>query len=182
VSGSIALAMDIEIGFIDRLFAAPIARSAIVMGRLAATAVLGLVSAAWFLGLGLVFGAHIKGGVGGVIVVVVLLALNAAAFGSLGAALALKSGSPSVAQGVFPIVFVILFLSSAYFPRNLLLEPAKTIADWNPLSLIAESLRDPIVSGLTWDATLKGLGGIAIIAGVGVFLSAASLRSRLRAG
>jgi ABC-2 type transport system permease protein len=77
---------------------------------------------------------------------------------------------------------VILFLSSAYFPRNLLLEPAKTIADWNPLSLIAESLRDPIVSGLTWDATLKGLGGIAIIAGIGVFLSAASLRSRLRAG
>jgi ABC-2 type transport system permease protein len=182
VSGSIALAMDIEIGFIDRLFAAPIARSAIVIGRLAATAVLGVVSAAWFLGMGLVFGAHIKGGVGGVVVVVVLLALNAAAFGSLGAALALKSGSPSVAQGVFPIVFVILFLSSAYFPRNLLLEPAKTIADWNPLSLVAESLRDPIISGLTWDATLKGLGGVAIIAGVGVFLSAASLRSRLRTG
>ena len=27
-------------------------------------------------------------------------------------------------QGIFPLVFVILFLSSAFFPRDLLLEPA----------------------------------------------------------
>ena len=40
---------------------------------------------------------------------------------SIGAALALKSGKASVAQGIFPLVFVILFLSSAYFPRELLL-------------------------------------------------------------
>ena len=37
VSGAIALAMDIEIGFIDRLVAAPIARSSFVLGRLVAT-------------------------------------------------------------------------------------------------------------------------------------------------
>ena len=40
-SGGIALALDIEIGFIDRLLAAPISRVAIVLGRLAATAVAG---------------------------------------------------------------------------------------------------------------------------------------------
>jgi ABC-2 type transport system permease protein len=108
--------------------------------------------------------------------------LNAVAFGLIGAALALKSGNASTAQGIFPLVFVILFLSSAYFPRELLLEPAKTIADWNPMSLIAEGLRHPIVEGLTWKATLKGLGGIAIVAGIGAVLSAAALRSRLRAG
>ena len=51
---------------------------------------------------------------------------------------------------------MILFLSSAFFPRNLLLEPAKTIADWNPMSLIAEGLREPIISGLSLDATLEG--------------------------
>ena len=182
VSGSIALAMDIEIGFIDRLFAAPIPRWTIVVGRLTATATLGVLSGAWFLTIGLVFGAHIEGGVAGALVIVLLVALNAAAFGALGAALALKSGSPSVAQGIFPLVFVILFLSSAYFPRNLLLEPAKTIADWNPMSLIAEGLRDPVISGLTWSSAMKGLGGVAIIAGIGVVLSAASLRARLRAG
>ena len=49
VSGGIALALDIEIGFIDRLVAAPIPRAAIVLGRLVATAVLGALSGVWFL-------------------------------------------------------------------------------------------------------------------------------------
>jgi ABC-2 type transport system permease protein len=112
----------------------------------------------------------------------VLVALNAIAFGTIGAALALKSGNASTAQGVFPIVFVILFLSSAYFPQGLLLEPAKSVAEWNPMSLIADGLRDPVISELTLADTAKGLAGIAIVAGIGTVLSAAALRSRLRAG
>jgi ABC-2 type transport system permease protein len=182
VSGAIALAMDIEIGFVDRLIAAPIARASFVLGRLMATATLGLVSAVWFLTIGLVFGAHIEGGVAGALVVIALVVLNALAWGTVGAALALKSGRASTAQGIFPIVFVILFLSSAFFPRGLLAEPAKTIARWNPMSLIAEGLRDPVISGLTVHSTLKGLAGIAIVAGIGSLLSAWALRARLRTG
>jgi ABC-2 type transport system permease protein len=182
VSGAIALALDIEIGFIDRLVAAPIARASFVLGRLIATGVLGLVSGAWFITIGLVFGAHFESGVAGVIVIVALVGLNALAWGTVGAALALKSGRASTAQSIFPIVFVILFLSSAYFPRQLLQEPAKTIAKWNPMSLIAESLRHPVIADLTWADTLKGLGGIAIVAGIGSVLCFAALRSRLRAG
>jgi ABC-2 type transport system permease protein len=182
VSIAIALALDIEIGFIDRLVAAPIARTSFVLGRLIAAGVLGLVAALWFLAVGLVFGAHIAGGVAGALVVVVLVVLNAVAWGLCGSALALKSGRASVAQSIFPIVFVILFLSSAFFPRSLLLEPAKTIADLNPMSLIAEGMRDPVISGLSLGSTLKGLGGIAIIAAIGTALCAWSLRARMRTG
>ena len=42
VSGGIALALDIESGFMDRLIASPISRAAIVVGRLVATAVMGV--------------------------------------------------------------------------------------------------------------------------------------------
>src|SRR3954462_15556241 len=56
VSGAIALALDFEMGFIDRLFVAPISRYSIVAGRLAATAVLGLLTGVWFLAVGLIFG------------------------------------------------------------------------------------------------------------------------------
>ena len=180
VSAAIALALDIEMGFIDRLVAAPIARASFVLGRLGATGVLGLISGLWFLAVGLVFGAHIEGGVGGALVVLGLVVLNAIAFGTLGAALALNSGSASVAQGIFPIVFVILFLSSAFFPQDLLLEPAKTIAEWNPMSLIADGLREPIISGVSLDVTLEALGGIAIIGAIGVVLCARGLRKHLR--
>jgi ABC-2 type transport system permease protein len=133
----------------------------------------------WFLAVGLLFGAHIEGGIAGALLVIVLVMLNATAFGTLGAALALKAKSASTAQGIFPLVFVILFLSSAFFPENLLLEPAKTIAEWNPLSLIADGIRDPIISDLSLQPTLEALGGIALIAGIGSALCVWGLRSRI---
>jgi ABC-2 type transport system permease protein len=182
VSAGIALALDIEIGFIDRLIVSPVSRASILIGRLSATAVLGAVSGLWFLTVGLVFGAHIKGGVGAFLLVVLLSALCAGAFGAIGAALALRTGTASVVQGIFPLVFVILFLSSAFFPRNLLLEPSHTIADWNPMSLIAEGIRDPVIYGLSWSAFGKGIAGIAIVMAIGAAWSTSAMRRRLRTG
>ncbi|MEX2193729.1 MAG: ABC transporter permease [Thermoleophilaceae bacterium] len=181
ISGGIALAIDIEMGFIDRLLAAPIARWTMVAGRLMATFVLGFVAAVWFLVIGLMFGAEIQGGALGVLLVLLMVPASAAAFGGLAAALALYTGRASVVQSIFPLVFVIIFLSSAFFPRELLLEPASSIADWNPLSFIAEGLRDPIVSGVSGGPLVKALGSIAIVGMLGVGLSAAALRARLRA-
>lgn len=181
VSGGVALALDFELGFADRLLAAPIPRWAVVAGRLAATAAMGVVAAAWFLAIGLAFGAHVEGGVGGALVVLFLGGLAAAAFGGLGAALAIASGQASVVQGTFPIAFVILFLSSAFFPQELMLEPAATAAEYNPLSFIAEGLREPVVHGLSAEAILAGLAGIAAVAALGLVLTALALRARLRA-
>ena len=182
VSAGISLALDIEIGFIDRLIAAPVRRSVIVLGRLVATMVLGAMSALWFLGIGLIFGAHIQGGVAGFLLVVLLVALCAGAFGSIGAAIALKSGTASVVQGIFPLVFVILFLSSAYFPRDLLLQPAESIAQWNPMSFIVEGIREPIAFGMDSAHVLKALLGIGIVGAIGAVLSSWALRARLRSG
>ena len=52
-----------EMRFTDRLYAAPIARSSVVLGRLAATAMLGAIIAVYFIALGLIFGASIHEGV-----------------------------------------------------------------------------------------------------------------------
>ena len=93
------------------------------------------VHAVWFLAVGLIFGATIEEGVPGALLMIVLVTLAAVAFGTLGAAIALRTGSASVVQGLFPLVFVILFLSSAFFPADLLLEPAQTIAEYQPAQL-----------------------------------------------
>jgi ABC-type multidrug transport system permease subunit len=181
-SGGIALAVDIEMGFTDRLLAAPISRYAIVLGRLAATAVLGAFSAIWFIVVGLIFGMQIEEGVPGALVMIVFVSLSAVAFGGIGAAVALRTGKASVVQGLFPLVFVVLFLSSAFFPSNLMLQPASTIAEYNPLSFIVEGVRDPVISSLSLDAVAKALGAVALIGGVSIGLSAAALRQRLRSG
>jgi ABC-2 type transport system permease protein len=181
-SGGIALAVDIEMGFTDRLLAAPVPRAAIVAGRLAGTAALGTFSALWFLAIGLIFGAHIVDGVGGALLVIALVTLSAIAFGGIGAAIALRTGSASVVQGLFPLVFVILFLSSAFFPANLILEPAKSVAQVNPLSFIVEGIRDPIISTVSGHALWKALAAIAGVGAISIWLSARALRYRLRTG
>ena len=181
-SGGIALAVDIEMGFTDRLFAAPIPRFAIVLGRLAGTAALGLFAALWFLAIGLIFGAEIEGGVAGALLAMVLVTASAMAVGGIGAAIALRTGSASVVQGLFPLVLVVLFLSSAFFPQELMIEPAKTIAEYNPLSFIVEGVRDPIISGIDATETLEAVAAIAGIVVLGLVLSARALRHRLRVG
>jgi len=181
-SGGIALAVDIEMGFTDRLLAAPISRFSIVLGRLVGTAALGAFSAVWFIALGLIFGAQIEEGVAGVALMIGFVTLSAVAFGGLGAAIALRTGSASVVQGLFPLVFVVLFLSSAFFPTSLMLEPAASVADYNPLSFIVEGIREPVISSLSGEAFLEAFGAIALIAAFSLGLSALALRRRLRTG
>jgi ABC-2 type transport system permease protein len=181
-SGGIALAIDIEMGFNDRLLVAPIPRFAIVAGRLAGTAVMGTITGIWFLTLGLIFGVTIEEGLLGALLMIALVTLAALAFGTLGAALALRTGSASVVQGAFPLVFVILFLSTAFFPADLLLEPAQTVARYNPLSFIVDAVRDPVISVFSGKELLQGLAGIVLVGGIGLTLSSMALRRRLRMG
>jgi ABC-2 type transport system permease protein len=181
-SGGIALALDIESGFTDRLFAAPISRFAIVLGRLAGTAVLGALTAVWFLAIGLIFGARIEEGVPGALLMILLVTMSAVAFGAIGSAIALKSGKASVVQGLFPLVFVILFLSTAFFPEQLLLEPARSVAAWNPLSFVVEAVRDPVISAFSGKLFIEGLLAVALVGAFGLVMSALALRSRLRTG
>jgi ABC-2 type transport system permease protein len=181
-SGAIALAIEIETGFTDRLLASPIARFTIVLGRLAGTGALALFGTVWFFAVGLIFGARIEGGVGGAAVALVLAAAAALAIGGIIAAIALRTGNSSVVQGLFPLVFVVLFLSTAFFPQDLMVEPAKTIAVYNPLSFIVEGIREPIISGVSGSDLRDALLAIAGIAVVSAFLSSRALRYRLRTG
>jgi ABC-2 type transport system permease protein len=180
--GGVALAVDLELGFADRLFAAPISRFAIVLGRLAGVAALAALGAVWFIAIGLIFGASFEQGVPGMLVMILLTALAAAAFGGLSAAIALYSGQAAVVQGLFPLVFVILFLSTAFFPDDLLLQPAKAVAHYNPVSFIVDGVREPVISSLTLKSFAEAIGAIALVGAISVALSALALRHRLRVG
>ena len=181
-SGAIALAVELETGFTDRLLASPISRFTIVLGRLAGTGALAIFGSTWFLVIGLIFGAEIDGGVAGAVVAILLAASASLALGGIVAAIALRTGNASVVQGLFPMVFVLLFLSTAFFPQELMVEPAKTIATYNPLSFIVDGIRDPIVSGISASDIRDALLSILGIAVLGAYLSARALRYRLRTG
>ena len=180
VMQGIGTALEIEGGFFDRLVAAPIPRVSIVLGRILAGSAIAAGQVAWFLVLGLLFGAHVAGGVPGVLLVLVIGVLAGTGFAALGVVLALRARNASTVQGIFPLVFVILLVSSAWFPRSLLQAPASWFAEYNPLSYIAEGMRDPIISSVSATPVLEGVGAAAAMTAFFVALSVWALRGRLR--
>lgn len=180
LQAGIAVALEIESGFFDRLITAPVARLAIVAGRLNAAAVLGLVQVVFFLVVGALFGANFAGGFVGVLLVLVMGSLAAVAFAALGMTIAFRARQASIVQGLFPFVFVVLYLSSAFFPRALLTSPADAISRFNPLSYMADGLRGPIAYGLDATPIIEGFGVTIAVIVIASGLAVASLRWRLR--
>jgi len=180
VATGIAVALELEMGFFDRLVAAPIPRASIVLGRLLAAGAIALVQLSWFVALSLIFGSGIADGIPGLIEVYLIGAIAGIGFAGIGVTLALRAGNASTVQGIFPLVFVVLFLSSAFFPPNLLTSPADVIAKWNPLSYIANGLRAPIIGASGTSNVLEGFAaaiGLALFFGL---LATWSLRGRLQ--
>ncbi len=86
------------------------------------------------------------------LVILVLGSLTALGFGALGCAVALRTGSGEAVQGLFPLFFVFIFLSSSNLPRNLLQTGwFHTVATWNPISYLIEAFRSLYIIG--WDST-----------------------------
>lgn len=175
-----ALAIDIEGGFFDRLVSSPVSRLALVSSRILANVVQGIAYALFFIGIAMVFGARIEYGFLGFLLVLVFTALLAAAAGSLGVVLALRSGSAEAAQGSFPLFFALMFFSSAFFPRETMDGWFKVVADLNPISYIVEGMRVPIVGiGDTTDV-LIGLALVVGLVALGFIACLMALKRRLR--
>jgi ABC-2 type transport system permease protein len=180
INAGSSLARDVETGFLKRLALTPMQRSALLLGNLAGVMTVALMSAFVYLAAGFAAGLHVKAGVGGVLVMLLMGLLIALAFASLGALIGLRTGSGEAVQGVFPLFFVLVFLSASSLPRDLIEHDwFRAIATINPVSYLFEGLRSLVIFG--WDGEALALGfGIAIaIAALGVAGAASALRTRL---
>ncbi|HEX3692159.1 MAG TPA: ABC transporter permease [Solirubrobacteraceae bacterium] len=175
------LAEDIESGFFHRLALTPMHRVSLLAGILLGVGALGAIQSTAYIAIGLVLGAHIAAGFGGALVLIALGALAATAFGAVGCFAALRTGSGEAVQGMFPLFFVFIFLSSSNLPRNLLRTGwFHTIATWNPISYLIEGFRSLYVVG--WDATALWRG-FAVATGLlvlGLALAVSAMRTRLQ--
>lgn len=174
------LALDIETGFMNRLSLTPTRPAAILLGQLAGTVALAMLQGTVFVLVGLIVGIQIEAGILGAVMLVLMMALLSLGFGGIGALLALRTGSGEAVQGIFPLLFVGLFLSSLNLPRDLIeTDWFRTVATLNPLSYMIEGLRSLIITG--WDVQALGTGlAVAFsLVIIGLSLSAAALRQRI---
>ena len=174
------LANDIETGFLNRLALTPMRGVAILIGQLAGAVTVALIAAITYLAVGLLAGASLEAGVGGVVVLLALAVFVAIGFGAVGSLMAVRAGSAEAVQGLFPLLFVLFFLSSMNLPRNLIsIDWFRTVATWNPISYLIEGMRSLVISG--WDPTalLRGFGVAGAIAVLSFAAATAALRTRL---
>src|SRR5829696_3797477 len=156
------LAEDIGTGFFNRLALTPMRGSALLAGQLAGVLMIAAVQAITYLAVGVAAGADFAAGWAGVPVLFALSVAISAAFGAFGLFAGLRSGSGEAVQGLFPLMFVLLFLSSASLPRDLIEQDwFRTAATINPVSYVIEGIRSLFITG--WDTEALGLAfGIAI--------------------
>lgn len=174
-TSGLAMVTDIDVGYLDKLLAAPIRRTAIVWGRLAADLARGLAVSALVIAVGFAFGARVKSGLIGVLLLIVLSALWGVAYAGIAIAIALKTKNVQTTNASFIIFFPLLFLTPNFVPLDLLAGPLKAIARFNPVTYVITGLRDLVLfPGIHWNS----LGACVLtIALTGVVLTGFSLRA-----
>jgi len=174
------LARDIETGFLNRLSLTPMTGAALVAGQLAGAVALGLFQAFVFIAVGLAAGATLEAGVAGALVIVALSVVISFAFGAIGVFAAFRFGNAEAVQGLFPVLFVFLFLSSMALPRPLIEQDwFRTIATYNPVSYLLEGIRSLFIEGWDGEALALAFGCATVIAALFLALAAANVRTRL---
>ncbi len=180
ITAGVDLARDIESGFLNRLALTPLRGEALLIGQLGGALVIGTLQAVVYLLVGLATGVTFASGVGGALVLLVLSIVIAFAFASLGGLLALRFGTGEAVQGIFPLLFVTLFLSSSSLPRHLIkVTWFRDIATYNPISYLLEGLRSLVITGWNAQALELAFGFAIAILVIALTLSRAAMATRL---
>jgi ABC-2 type transport system permease protein len=180
MNGGTDLARDIQTGFLNRLSLTPMRGVALIAGQLGGVLVLGFVQALAYLVVGLIAGASVQAGVLGALLIFVLFFLIVLGFGAVGIFMALRTGSGEAVQGLFPLLFVLLFLSSVSLPRNLIeIGWFRTVATINPVSYLIEGIRSLIITGWDGQALALAFGVASAVVVIGLSAAGASLKTRM---
>jgi len=181
ITAGTELASDIQKGFLDRLALTPARRWAVLVGATFGGTSVSIVGSLIYLAVGLLFGVTIESGVLGAIVLILLSIYIALAFAGIGAWLAIQTGSPEAVQGMFPLLFVLFFLSTMNLPADFIEKDwFRTIAQVNPISALIDGMRGLILDGWDMSTLLPCIVVATAILVVFFGLAARGLRKRVQ--
>jgi len=176
-TAALFLVEDIEGGYFDKLRAAPVSRTAIVLGRLIAELVKGVLIATALVVLGIVFGISVASGPLGFVLLISLTALWSVVFVGFMQLVALKTRSAAATNSAGLIFFPLLFLTPNFVPRDLLTHPMEIAATLNPVTYVMEALRSLLLEDLAWGTILPGFAVVAVLGALMLFLNVRMIRN-----
>jgi ABC-2 type transport system permease protein len=176
---------DIETGFYDRLRMSPTSRFSLVIGPLVGTLVRVLLMTSLVIVLGVALGARFEGGVLDIVIGVSCLYLAALGLAAIGAGwglgLAFKFKDMRGAAIMQLSIFLVMFLSSAQVPLNVMSGWLHTVARVNPATNILRLSRVGLVNDaspdrLSWNSVWGGLLAIAVMTTLSLMFAVRNLR------
>jgi ABC-2 type transport system permease protein len=163
---------DINSGVMDRMLASPVWRGALNAGTLMYAAFSVTVQSVLIVGLALILGADFKGGVIGVIVMMVVAALLAAAVASLSNAVGVLGRQRETVIGTVSFVQLPLtFLSTGMMQASLLPHWMRTAAKFNPINWAVEAARSAAMEKTDWGLVASRVGLLIALVLVSAFLA-----------
>ena len=176
-TAALFLVEDIEGGYFDKLRAAPVSRSALVLGRLLAEAGKSVAITAVLILLALPFGISIASGPIGFVLLLVITSSWAVVFAGFMQLIALKTRSAAATNSAGLVFFPRLFLTPNFVPRHLLTRPMEVAATYNPVTYVMEALRSLILQDLAWAPIARGFVILAVLGALMLFLNVRLIRS-----
>jgi ABC transporter DrrB family efflux protein len=164
---AIALAQELQKGVIDRLRSMPMARSAVLAGRLVADTARMTITILIVLAVGYAVGFRFQNGVGPAILMIVLAIVFGVAICLIAAFTGLAIGDEESVQAFGLIwLFPLTFLSSAFVPISTMPGWLQAFANNQPVTFVINTMRalalgEPIEANL-WKS-LAWLAGIFIV-------------------
>jgi ABC transporter DrrB family efflux protein len=141
-STGIGLAQDSGTGLIERFRSLPMARSAVLTGRTGADVVRNILVVILMAVVGFAVGFRIHAGVAAFALSLVLVVLFGFAFCWIAAIVGLRASNPEAAQAaLFPILFPLVFASSAFVPTDTMPTWLQAFADHQPVTIVVNAAR-----------------------------------------
>ena len=170
ITTGMGLARDLENGFYDRLLLSPASRGSLLAGPLLASVLRALIPVVLLLGVAVVGGANFHAGLVGVAWLVLASLGFALSAGAWSVGLALRFKTQQIAPLMQSGTFLLVFLSTAQMPLELLTGWLHSVATVNPMTYILELARQGFVGDVTWATTWPGLVALgALVAVLGAF-------------
>jgi ABC transporter DrrB family efflux protein len=177
---AIALAQELQKGVIDRLKSMPMARSAVLAGRLVADTARMFVTIVIVIGVGYAVGFRFQNGAGLAVAMVVLATVFGLAICCIAAFTGLAIGDEESVQA-FGLVwlFPLTFLSSAFVPISTMPGWLQAFANNQPVTFVIDAMRAMALGHLPIEAPL--LKSIAWLAGIFIVFAPLAVRAYKRA-
>jgi ABC-2 type transport system permease protein/oleandomycin transport system permease protein len=158
----VGLAEDVRSGMIDRYRSLPMARSAVIAGRILADATRNMFVLTLMVGVGFIIGFRFHGSVAGAIAMVLVGVVFAQAFSWISAAIGMSVRRAETAQvASFVLVFPLTFISSVFVPVETMPDWLRAVAEHSPVTLTVDAMRGLALGTEFWESLMRSSAWIA---------------------